>query len=750
MILRLSVALITGVLICRTGIALVAQDKAATVEEAKLDPQLEVNREVLLNKGSTERNRINAASLMLFNPDPVARKILLECLAQSENPATQVAICRALGQSRTEARPFPGPEDFIQPLLRILAGQDQAAARLAAEAALIFSYDTIGTPIEKLARDRTIAVSGRLNAIYALKLQPDKRAAITLIALVDDPDEQVAAQAMDALHAIGIPVGKDPEARSQIIYELQRKSKEEFLRDWLIRQEERMREERGETQTWKDLFLRMLDAYYGLLSDDAERGRVVAEQLGARQTELKLWALNKLYLWRVEGAGRPGLPLLPGIEPTLIGLISDADRDVRLETAKLLTLMGQVSPPDKLLAQLDVEQDGEVKTKLFRALGPVWDFALLPESGVRVSPEVRTRTLDWAARFLSEQDPDKSRDGAEVIQKLMMTEKSGLKEVDRYLELLEQRFRQTVPTEATLRSDLVRVMGSLCSERSACKERARVRFEPVFELARGDEGDRVREQAVEGLIQIGKASALKKLHQDGLTDRSPNIRKRLIDLAGEVGEAGDLDWLVARVGPSHPESEAVWQAVLGVLSRSDVATLRRWLGRFKAGDPVALAPEQWTSFLQLAERKAGGQPELTREVLEELVAYHRQRGDQAAEEGSLARLLAVSGESDRDAVAGRLLHVYLRQSKVDEAAALLQDALEKRDMADQDPIVLAVEGYLQEGGEGQEHLKVVGEVAKKVVSKAPRPGWEQVKQHWLEPQGNSEGPSQDGEARAAN
>ncbi|MBP8304108.1 MAG: hypothetical protein KBE04_08275 [Phycisphaerae bacterium] len=483
----MSVALITGFLICRTGGAAVAQDRAAAVEEAKLDPQLEVNREVLLNKGSTERNRINAASLMLFNPDPVARKILLECLAQSENPGTQVAICRALGQSRTDTRPVTNPEDFIQPLLRILAGQDQAAARLAAEAALIFGYDTIGTSMEKLARDRAIAVGGRLNAIYALKLQPDKRAAITLVALVDDPDEHVAAQAMDALHAIGIPVGKDPEARGQIIYELQRKSKEEFLRDWLVRQEERMREEREQAKTWRDLFLRMLDQYYGLLPDDAERGRVVAEQLKARQNELKLWALNKLYLWRVEGAGRPGLPLLAGIEPTLVSLISDGDRDVRLETAKLLTLMGQISPPDRLLAQLDVEQDGEVKTKLFRALGPVWDFALLPESGVAVSPEVRTRTLDWAARFLAEPDPDKSRDGAEIMQKLMMTEKSGLKDVDQYLELLEQRFRQTAATDATLRSDLVRVMGALCSERSACRERARARFDPVFELARGDE-----------------------------------------------------------------------------------------------------------------------------------------------------------------------------------------------------------------------------------------------------------------------
>jgi len=604
----------------------------------------------------------------------------------------------------------------------------------------MFRYDTIGKFIEQIAKDTSRPVSNRLNGIYTLKLQPDKRAAITLVALVDDPDEQVTAQAREALHAIGIPVGKDPEARSQIIYELQRKSKEEFLRDWLVRQEERMREERDQTKTWKELFLQTLDRLYGTLQDDPERGRFLAEHLKSQQSERKLWALDRVHQWRVAGK-----PVPVEIVPALIGLAGDGDKNVRLETAKLLAIMAEVSSPEKLLAQLDAEQEDDVRIKLFVALRMACDYALSSDSGAQISAEVKAKTLGWAERFLSQQDPNKAREGAVVIRRLLEVSGPASKDVDQYLDQLGQRYRQANLADATLRSDLVGVMASLCSSRSACKDQARKQFESIFETARSDENDRVREQAVEGLIGIDKTSTLKKLRQGAIDDRSPKIRKRLVVLAGEVGGGDDLEWLAGRLGPNNPDGEAVWQAMSGIFARCDATILHQWLGKFKTGDLMSrLLPDQWRSFLQLTERKAGGQTDMVRQVLMDLVACNRQKGDLEEEAGYLVKLIAMTKDQQREELTGRLLAVYLSQSKVEQAAQILQAALDKKDLAPQDPMIQAIDDYLSRPADKQDPAKLIDAVVRKVSIKDPRPNWDRSRQRWLGRPGKTAEPSEGG------
>ena len=72
--------------------------------------------------------------------------------------------------------------------------------------------------------------------------------------------------------------------------------------------------------------------------------------------------------------------------PVLVDLISHQDRDVRLKTAKLLSLMGQLSSAERLLKQLEVEQDSEVRMELFVALGGACYYAFSPNSGLKISP----------------------------------------------------------------------------------------------------------------------------------------------------------------------------------------------------------------------------------------------------------------------------------------------------------------------------------------------------------------------------
>ncbi|MHC4722610.1 MAG: HEAT repeat domain-containing protein, partial [Planctomycetota bacterium] len=342
------------------------------IAEAEFSRQLKINMEGLF-KGSSDQIRIDAATVMLFSEDPLARKILLDALRQSENLGARVAVCKALSQARAEQKIVANKEDFIPPLFDILKTETDDSAKFAAEAILIFEYDQISKPLEGMVIDPSLPVETRLNAIYALRLQPDMRAIFKLIDRLDDSDEQVAAEAEKALRFLGTPIGKDAEAREQIRSELKRRGRDEFFRDLLIRQEAKMRDLKAERDRWRQEYLAASDRIYDGISDDVARGAFLAEHLASSDAIVRLWALDKVSQWRVGTKSR--LPTELG--PILVNLISDQDRNVRLKVAKLLSLMGELDSAQRLLEQLEVEQNDEIKTELFVALGWACYYAFL-------------------------------------------------------------------------------------------------------------------------------------------------------------------------------------------------------------------------------------------------------------------------------------------------------------------------------------------------------------------------------------
>jgi len=215
--------------------------KKVESSEAGLTKELRIYRNTLL-EGKSDQIRLDAANILLFSAEPSARAILLEALGMQENLSARNAIFKALNQARADHRQIRQKDDFIEPILTILANeQDTTQAELAAEATLVFEYSRISGPLEKMAADDSLTAVARGNAIRALKLHPDMQAIFCLIRLLDDPDDMVASAAGQALKSLGIPVaGKDLKTRQEIVEQLRSKGKDEFLRNWLIRQEARM------------------------------------------------------------------------------------------------------------------------------------------------------------------------------------------------------------------------------------------------------------------------------------------------------------------------------------------------------------------------------------------------------------------------------------------------------------------------------------------------------------------------------
>jgi HEAT repeat protein len=727
---------------------------AEAAPRVETDTQLKVNQEALL-RGATDDVRLDAATVMLFGDSPRARQVLIDALKQTENKPAKIAVCRALTVSRETRREVKNKKDYIAPLVEVLRTEDKPVAKYAAEAMLMFDYDDISNLLELLARDAAMPAKARLNAIYAMKMQMDIRAISHIAELTDDKDKVVSDAANEALRSIGIPVTRNAMRRSQILNELQTRGIERFQRDWLVRQEGRVSELEKDRDQWRKLYLGSLDRIYEGIGDDGQRGKFLIEQLNNSEPTIRLWALNKASQWRIGTQSK--LPAELG--PVLIKLVSNDNKEVRMATAKLLSLTGELSSPERLAEQFSVEQDDEVRMELFVALGAACHYALVPTSGSQLSPELRRQTLEWAAGYLSDDDAKKAQRGAEVIRKLI--EPGGLSEdeVGKYMDMLVERYgRDKQSGSVSLHGDLLGTMARLCSQSPYKTESAR-RFAVLFEQALADGSDLVREAAVDGLICVDRPRALKLLTKDFVNDKSQIVRDRVIELAGDMGGKDDLLWLWEKVG-ANSEGKSAWQAMLKIFNNCDVNVINDWIGKFDSstgfqpvnnnphgqdGRATKLSDEQCVAFFELAERKAIAEKraEIVKAVREKLAIAYEKSGqfEQAAEYLGKLRESAASKEQ-KEAVLGQLVNVYLRWPKMEAATRLIGNCLLEKDLGSDSAVIHSIDAFL-ENPSGPADPNVVLKSLRKINSSEQRPLWREHLARWGRSLGLGEEPPEE-------
>ena len=176
-----------------------AADPPVAAPESPSARQLRINKTALL-QGPTQENRHDAAMALLNSTDVNARKVLIETLALTDNPAGRQAICGALVSSRISSQTIPNKGDFLVPLLAMMATEQVQDAQLAAEAMLIFDFTELAAQLKEIRLSANTAKHVRLNIIYALELRhSDKKAIAELVEFLGDPDKDVAAAAGAAL-----------------------------------------------------------------------------------------------------------------------------------------------------------------------------------------------------------------------------------------------------------------------------------------------------------------------------------------------------------------------------------------------------------------------------------------------------------------------------------------------------------------------------------------------------------------------
>jgi HEAT repeat protein len=662
-----------------------------------MDTQLRINKTTLLENKS-DKNRIDAATLLLFSENPAAREIMLDVLRRTDNPQARAAVCEALNPARVGQKSLKNKDDFVKPLIAILTSEeDPAIAKRAAEATLLFGYSQVQQDLEKAATDRSLSVNVRMNVIYALKRHPDTQAVAKLISLLESPDPPILEAATAALVSVGIPVSQDAAAQRQMLTELQQRGPEAFLRERLVRQETRVRELEADLSDWQKRYLASLSDLHDSLPNEAAKTEFLARQLNSQEIVVRLWALDKLQELR----NAKGTLKLSELELILSALISDPSRQVRLKTARVLALMGELNTSKSLLDQLKVEQDEQIKRVILVALGEACYAGSMATAAYKVPDEVRRETLDWAVKFLNDADTEKVRSGADVIGKLL--EQDGLKpeDVDRCLKVLSTRYVQSGSgADLGVRGYLLGAMARLCATRSVCREQAVKLYAGLFEQALADKAEVVRQNAVDGWINVDKPSALRKLRENMTADSSVPIRQKLVDLAGETGTAQDLDWLAERVGVAG-EGEAAWRAMLKIFKRSDLAVLAGWAAKI---DVLAVAgkatTEQRIAFFTLVEQRAQSEnaADLLKGARMSLAQLYVASNNlkQASECLNKMLLGGAVTEEEKQQLQTQLLRVYLGLASMDQASELISKCLLAKDLdlSSDGFLVKVIEEYL--------------------------------------------------------
>ena len=685
-----------------------------------------------LNRKALLTGDIEAADLMLFHPDPNARKILLDVLRQSENSPARIAVCRALDKARAEKKLVKNVQEFIDPLLVVFSSERGDEARLATEATLIFEYAQINQSFEKLLGDASKPAGAKVNVVRALELRlRDMSATIKLLTLVDNSDKQVSAEASKALEFLGMEVGENAKSREKIIKGLIDGGRESFLRDRLDReaQEKRRVEAELEGLQWSYLVL-LGKAYKG--SDDAAKAKFLVEHLGSlKKAPVKLWALEEADQWR---KGTSDYFPREQLEPILIGWIADSDRDVRLRTADLLAMMKELIFARPLLAQLEVEQDGQVKTKLFEALGWVCSSAIPSGKPAEISPEIkkiRALTLKWAEKFLAEdKDAEKVRHGAEVIEKLLKRDGLQDKEVKKYLDLLLARYeREKSKSGGALTGELLSAMAGLCTPNSTCGAKAGELYWSSFEKALPDETDVIRVAAVEGLANINKTRALAMLREDRfVNDPNPVVRHKVIALANVVGDKRDLQWLSEKIGVNS-ESKPAWQAMVNIFKGSDAGIVNGWVEKLTVESNAKLTDQQKIGFLTTAVEKAESEnkPQMLRNVRVRLAALYRKVQEYEKAKESLDKLLSTATTPEQKTeVVDDLLCLYFAWPKTNFAVTLLAVTLAEKDLDADGVLLKTLDKHLAEPTKGVDPKVVVAQLAK-IKTPEDRKNWKK----WL-------------------
>lgn len=697
--------------------------------DTSLTGQLKINRWTLLNS-TDEQIRIDTAVELLRNPSVDARQILLEALLSKDNTATQISVCKAISRFRNFAQLIPNKEDFIRPLMSIIETGSAETARFASQGSLIFTYRQVEGYLQKIIKDAESSPTAKRNAVYAFQIRSDKEIVSKLIELFDSSDVVVSSAAGEVLRE-WIPSGDDLQAWRKNLRDFESKNRTDILRERLWVQQNKIRQLNEEVANWQKRYVQSLDNVYQATTDDAVRAKLVTESLTFDNSLIKLWALEKINMWRKSGKALP----IDVFQKSIVSLVSYHDAAVRLAAVELLGMLTNVNSADELLAQLKVETDPMVKTEILVSLGHVCNFGLSPGTEIKIDPQIRLETLQIASVFLKESNPVAA---AEVIRNLLLQNGLDVSQVRPYFELIANAYRKT--TDDDVKAHLLEEMSRLCGSDSFYKKTAAELFGDIFKQAVDDPNSQIAAPAVTGVIRVDQAGAFATLKEKGfVSHQSDRIRGELISAAGQIGTQDDLEWLgsILSNSTSDDERRQAAEAMMNIFQYCKADVLLLWAekmaGNAKTKNDEIVLTRARTLF-EAAEKKA--EAEKNAELLISIRRSMARHYSESGLYGQAAKYYGLLLQSNIDpnevpAITAKLLDVHLRSGQTESAKQIITNMLLSSDIPSNAAVAKIIDSYFTSNRSSETAKQILQSLALiQMPAGIERPAWNQQIEKW--------------------
>ncbi|MHB0945761.1 MAG: HEAT repeat domain-containing protein [Sedimentisphaerales bacterium] len=691
--------------------------------------QSKINRWTLLNS-TEEQIRIDTAVELLKDSSVESREILLESLLSRDNPAAQTSVCKAIAQFRNFAQLIPGREDFIRPLMSIIETQPADAARFAAQGLLIFTYRQIDDELQKIIDNAGGSPVAKKNAVYAFRIRSDKEVVSKLIELLDSKDSVVSSAAGEALRE-WIPQGNDLQAWRKSLRDFENKSRTDILRErlWVLQNKNRQLGE--EVVNWQKRYVQSLDNVYQATTDDAVRAKVITESLAMDNSLIKLWALEKIDMWRKSGKTLP----LDVFQKQIISLVSLPDSAVRLAAAELLGMLTNVNSADELLVQLKIETDPAVKTELLVSLGHVCNFGLSPGTEIKINPQIRLETLQIASVFLKESNPAAA---AEVIRNLLLQNGLEVSQVKPYFELIANAYRKT--SDEQVKAHLLEEMSRLCGSDSFYKKTASELFGDIFKQAVDDPNSQIAAPAVAGYIRVNQAGAFAALKEKGfVNNQSDRIRIELISAAGQIGTQDDLEWLgsILSNSASDDERRQAAEAMMNIFQYCKTDVMLLWAEKMAGiartkNDEIVLSRVR--ALFEAAEKKADVEKDASLLIsIRRAMAKHYGDSGLYVQAAKYYGLLLQSNVDPNEvpAITAKLLDMQLRSGQTESAKQIITNMLLSSDISPNAAAAKILDDYFASNLNSETAKQILQMlVSIQMPAGTERPAWNQQIAKW--------------------
>lgn len=539
---------VLGMLLLLVGAWAVAPAAAAEAAPAEGDAEVASLRDFLTGADRTFATRRDAADALLAKGTPAARAVLLEVLSSPvPSDATRAVLeALALGES--------AHEDLIDPLFKLLQGDDAAIRSAAARAFSAYQgHEKVLTGLKEIASGAgtggtAAGTEARLAAVEALARILDKRAIDTLVGLTADPQAPIAEAAAAALATMtgltDMPAGSDAWAKW---WEVRRHEPESRL---LARLVKRFREALAQRETQlEEVRLRLIEQLTDLYeaADTKEKGRLALEHLADPVPAVRALAARqaaKVAPAVLIGSNGTGRKAYQDLISALLARVGDTAPSVRAAVAEALAAWQEETAGPILLARLEKEPDTEARAALAAALG-----------GLRV-----------------------------------------VKAVPNLVAMLD----------AANQVEVLRAAGALgeIGERTVGHpEDVEPALEPLGRLARTAAAPAVREAACLALAKIAPPSA-ETILAAALDDPQPSVRYSAAQGIGNLGAARP-ETVAALVARLQDKDKGVRQAAAAALARVDGPdAAARMADRLKADGETepAVRNALWDAIRALADR----------------------------------------------------------------------------------------------------------------------------------------------------